>query len=431
MDSDNRFPTPTMLWQVLLSVAGLLLIGSVLFQGWAVNGTQSVCIADEGIDMTNEATLNVACNLARDNNEFACDLHRELAASTGGNLTCSPYSVSVALAMVHAGAVGNSRDEITETMHFKLDGPELYEAFACQSKLIDEQAGGVLANSAWVDESFALEAEYERLIKGTFESELATVDFDQVSQAIDRINGWTRETTNDRIKEIVTESEVKSTTVLVLVNCIDLDMQWDVKFADRQAGYQFTLADGTQVPVELMRRKSKCGYTYTDEYTAVRLGFKAGDSREMIVIVPNEHDGLAGLEAGLDAGFLAGLNEEFYPREVEAYLPPLAMESRHDLIPALKALGINDIFGMQADLSGISVSEGREIFVSAVVQQALTEVDEEGVKASAATAVSVSRKSAPQPPAKLVADRPFMFIVQDSRTGAALFMGRVADPSAL
>ena len=417
------------LWVPLLVIA-VVAVAGVAFAALALPGGRGSEPATQETKHS-EGEMTAAGELAAGNNEFAFDLHRELAGAGGGNFTCSPYSVSVAMAMVHAGARGLSRDELTGALHFELDTPGLYDAFGVQNRLIDSIEGGTLANSAWVDQTFTLDPDYEKLIRGTFDSMVETLDFGRTGQAIARINGWTAETTHDRIRELLTSDDVDASTVLVLVNAIDLDMQWDENFNDRREGYQFTLADGSLVPVEMMQRKSECGYLRTDDYTAARLPFKAGDPRAMLVIVPTDPAGLAGLESRLDNMFLTGLVDGMYSTETEVFLPPFKLESRHNLIPALRAMGVEQIFGAGADLTGISGSEGRNIFVSAIIQQAMTEVDEEGVKAAAATAVVEKRLAMEMNPARLVADRPFLFIVRDTRTGAVLFTGRITDPTGL
>jgi serpin B len=71
------------------------------------------------------------------------------------------------------------------------------------------------------------------------------------------------------------------------------------------------------------------------------------------------------------------------------------------------------------------------LYIARVVHQANLSVDEKGTEASAATAVVMAAASAAaSAPVTLHVDRPFVFAVRDTRTGAILFLGRVVDPSA-
>jgi serpin B len=63
------------------------------------------------------------------------------------------------------------------------------------------------------------------------------------------------------------------------------------------------------------------------------------------------------------------------------------------------------------------------------LHKAFIEVNEEGTEAAAATAVVVGTKSIRLDlPKVFMADRPFVFLIRDLRTGSILFLGRMADP---
>jgi len=64
-----------------------------------------------------------------------------------------------------------------------------------------------------------------------------------------------------------------------------------------------------------------------------------------------------------------------------------------------------------------------------VLQQVFIAVDEAGTEAAAATAVIVEATSGQvEPPAPLVVDRPFVFVIHDLENGTPLFLGKVVDP---
>jgi serpin B len=92
----------------------------------------------------------------------------------------------------------------------------------------------------------------------------------------------------------------------------------------------------------------------------------------------------------------------------------------------------------QADFSGINGYEPPDeesLFLSAVFHKAFVEVHEEGTEAAAATAAVVTRDGAalwptkPPPVPIFRADHPFVFAIRDRKSGAILFLGRMADPS--
>jgi serpin B len=94
----------------------------------------------------------------------------------------------------------------------------------------------------------------------------------------------------------------------------------------------------------------------------------------------------------------------------------------------LSNLGMRRAFTPAADFSGI-VSE--PLAISAVVHQALVEVDEVGTEAAAATGAVAVTAAMPEPtqPKVFRADHPFVFAIRNRTTGDVLFMGRVANPA--
>jgi serpin B len=76
-----------------------------------------------------------------------------------------------------------------------------------------------------------------------------------------------------------------------------------------------------------------------------------------------------------------------------------------------------------ADFTGMS-PKGRQLYISAVLHKAFVDVNEEGTEAAAATAVAIATSD----PVPFVADRPFLFLIRDTKHGTILFLGRVTNP---
>jgi serine protease inhibitor len=71
-------------------------------------------------------------------------------------------------------------------------------------------------------------------------------------------------------------------------------------------------------------------------------------------------------------------------------------------------------------------SEGK-LKVSNIVQKSGIVVDEKGTTAYAATEIELVNKFGGEPK-EFVANRPFLFFIEDDTTGAKLFTGRVNNP---
>jgi serpin B len=114
---------------------------------------------------------------------------------------------------------------------------------------------------------------------------------------------------------------------------------------------------------------------------------------------------------------------------VNLALPRFSLESTIDLLPALAALGMITATTDGADFGDLSPEPLR---VDQFTQQAVVDIDEEGVKAAAVTVVAMARAAGPRPDPvvlDLAFDRPFAFALVDPELGLPLFTGWVADPS--
>jgi serpin B len=78
----------------------------------------------------------------------------------------------------------------------------------------------------------------------------------------------------------------------------------------------------------------------------------------------------------------------------------------------------------RADFSGMT-DAGKGIWIDDVIHEARIAVDEQGTEAAAASAVVMKKGGG-----AVRADHPFLFLIRERESGAFLFLGRVADPSA-
>ena len=216
-------------------------------------------------------------------------------------------------------------------------------------------------------------------------------------------------------------------TALVLTNAIYFKGSWQLEF-DRKltAKEDFFTGEGRTVAVPMMRRldgNAVFPYFQSEELQILQLPY-LGDRLSFIILLPRSND-LAPLEASLDAETISRWKMGLVERRVDVYLPKFKVASNYLLNENLIKLGMPTAFG-DADFSGM----GRSLFISYVFHQAHVEVNEEGTEASAATAVIMSRCYPPPKVPVFRADRPFIFMITDDRTGLILFLGRVNDPGA-
>lgn len=106
------------------------------------------------------------------------------------------------------------------------------------------------------------------------------------------------------------------------------------------------------------------------------------DAVSMIIILPDEVNGLEKVEANLHKVSLTHLlmGEDY---EVNLYMPKFKIETKTDLKDALYSLGMKEMFENNANFTGIV--DAPPLKVSKIIQKAFIEVNEEGSEAAAVT----------------------------------------------
>ena len=404
-------------------------------------------------------------------NAFALDLYKRLRADAGNEgLVFSPTSIVMALAMARAGARGDTAAEMDRLIHAS-DWPEVASGIGSLDVLLrsrdatwrgDQEETRELAlriaNMAFAQDGFALHPEYLDRIGRMSGSGLGLVDYkNHTEDARKAINGWVSRQTMGRIPELLAPNGVTPSTRLTLVNAVYLKAQWARPFeGDLTAPLPFTTLSGAlaRVPTMQLWGDQDVGLAKGRGWTATELAYMSHDGHPlaMTLILP---DDLAAFERSMTPATLATIRGAIrteerhiaratyssdpmlddcgtYPYQVHLFMPKFGQQTKLDtLADTLTAMGMRRATtpGV-ADFSGITDEE--PLYIARVIHQANIDVDEKGTVAAAATAIGMDTGGCTGPqPAKtrtLRLNRPFIYLLRDTQTGAILFMGRVTDP---
>ena len=376
--------------------------------------------------------------VAAGNNAFALDLYAKLTAKEKGNVFFSPFSIESALAMTYAGARGETEKQMAKVLHFDLDQAGLHDGFGkLVARLNAEETKDkprnyqlAVANSLWGQKGYPFKKEFLDVGATKYGAGLFDVDFkSEPDKARQVINKWVEGKTNAKIKDLLTEPDVKDDTRLILVNAIHFKADWYNKFmpgATSEGDFKLDKDKSEKVP--MMHQTEYHPFLRTDDFRLLELRYK-GNEVSMVIIAPEKVDGLADVEKQMTADKLAEWIGKAKAQKVQVTLPKFKTTLRLELAKTLQDMGMTDafVFG-KADFTGIEPE--RELFIGNVIHKAFISVDETGSEAAAATAVTMKAGSAARPaePEKFTADRPFMFLIRDNVSGAILFLGRITNP---
>ena len=244
------------------------------------------------------------------------------------------------------------------------------------------------------------------------------------------------EQTAGKITDLLPTGLISTLTRLVLVNAVYLNAPWAHKFpADKTKDQTFYPERSHPTPVPLMHLEAQLAFHHGDGYQAALLPYRGG-ALAMAVVLPDAPlseftaslDGAASGVGGV-GGIVSGLLTDAEERLVALSMPRFRVEASFRLDDTLQSLGVRRAFTDDADFGGIC---DPPLSISAVVHKAFIDVGEEGTEAAAATALAFTalglvRK--PQPDVRLVLERPFLFVIADTRTGLPLFLGQFTRPA--
>lgn len=406
---------------------------------------------------------------------FTAALHGALR-SHEGNLFYSPYSITAALALVHAGAEGQTRRELEEALGLDGAGEDIHRGFSrlarellnrripvktmaseARRKHSGDRPGTVEENTPrsnaagygfqlntacnlWVQKGFPFNRAYLDLLAEIYDLAPGKLDFvGAVDAACRAINGWANEKTEGLIPEIVTAQNLGPLTRLVLANAVYFKAAWAEAFPyDQTTTEDFHCQDGGKTTVAMMHRQAWLAYWESDALQAITLPYVRPELQFTVLLPRPGH--FDSVERQLDTELLGQvlfpepgqklvLFAESRHKLVRLGLPRFKLECDLPLKEYLEGLGLRRMFVLDADLS--PMSSDPELHFSEVFHKAHIAVDESGTEAAAVTAAValVFTGSAQEPePIVMTADRPFLFFITDQPTQTVLFAGRMLRP---
>ena len=386
--------------------------------------------------------------LVRDRTAFGLALHRRFAAA-GGNVFFSPQSVFTTIEMVRVGATGETAAEIASALHTALPDDRLLRAHAGLMSEVKRTGYELRAGSAlFAQKGERFGRDFSDRIERGLGGELFAVDFAKRAEAARaEVNDWASRKTGGKIPAILGPTDVDRDTAFVLANAVFFSAKWRSPFpASGTWEGTFTSPDGAvKAPLmhDTLGPREAAGYRYGESagLQALAIPYK-GDELSLVVLLPPAGQ-LERLEGRLDRDALAGILDSLAPLPrllgerknptIEITLPRFKARTRVDLKPHLKALGAKRVFSERdAELRGIVPD--RATHLSAVLHEAVIELDEQGTQAAAATTAvgGFSFGDGPPPPPqpiRFTADRPFVYLLRHDATGLIFFMGRLVDPT--
>ncbi|CAF1157021.1 unnamed protein product [Rotaria sordida] len=338
------------------------------------------------------------------------------------NIFLSPASISLAMSMCTVGAQQETLNQMLKTFEVSSrkelikTAEQIMHIFSIANQ--DKQVQLKLANRLYAQKAYQLQEEYLKIVQNSFKADIKLEDFEnEGAQAVQRINTWVEQQTNNLIRNLLSIKDVTPETRLIIINSIYFKGTWIKEFNKNltNENADFHETNGKISKVALMHQREKFAYAEDNDLRVqiVHVPYKSENKDiEFVftVILPNRGVQLDVVEQKLasqpDSMQKLLSHQNIRTEELHLYLPKFKMEATFELSDILQQLGMKDAFSSyKANFTGSEAAAATAIII--------------GIYASI---------NPPPQPIEFKADRPFLFFIRESRQNIVLFSGRFISP---
>jgi serine protease inhibitor len=355
---------------------------------------------------------------------------------SNGNVVSSPGSLLIALAMLRAGASGETAVEMDGVLGLPADHrDEAMNALLASLEKFDGDPGAVdeknpprkpvmhVANGLFVDKNVSTGEAYLGTLAKHYGTGVYPVDFPDERTTKPAMDAWVKENTGGRIKEAPAKYDPDNT--FSLLNALYFAAAWSTPFdPNNTSDLPFTTADGVEIAAPAMHNELKMKYAEGQGWRGVDLPY--ADGFVMRLVLPDAGSGPAA--TAFAVGKLTEIAEAFDTAQAETVqiqLPRWDHKCSFDLRKVLGTLGLQKTLNTAKDFNNIQP----KLTLTQAAQAANITVAEKGTVAAAVTQINGTVTSAPPQPERTIDfDRPFHYEIVHVESGLPLFMGTVADP---
>lgn len=360
--------------------------------------------------------------LSKGSNEMAFRLFSQMQGFD--SKVMSPISITYLMGMLANGAQGQTRTDIIKALQCSgLTAEQINNA----SRVLMEQAAADttdvlnVANYVAVNHTFTLRPAFVSTLRSSYDAEVEALDFSDRTSA-DRINSWCSKHTDGMIPKML--DEVEPSAMSYILNAIYFNGTWAEPFPKSETRKEaFRGYTRDRKMADMMHQESKFDYYANDTYSAVTLPYSSY-RYGMTILLPAEGKSISDMMKQLTADKVQKLPSQMERCMVDLKLPRFTTSTETQLNDLISKLGAESMFSSsKADFS--LLADG-SFHVAKMLQKAKIEVSEEGTRAAAITGAMVGCTSLQPEPRRVAfhANRPFVYLITDQRTGAILFMGQ-------
>ncbi len=346
------------------------------------------------------------------------------AQATPDNISISPLGLSMALALLQAGAEGDTAAHLAAASGQTLGRPRLDHAFVAIMASLKEESSSTgnaldLSLGLWGQAPMSFSADFLQVASAAYGVEVDTLDFANAPDDARRaLNEKIAAQTHGNIEDLVVGSHLDGPTRLLLAQATFVKGQWASRFppaATTKAPFNLLGAEES-VEVDTMRQAGLFRAAEAEGWTALELPLTGRKLSIVVLLPPASPKTPSPLTAQRFDALLAAMT----PQHVRVALPRFKVAQRLDLSDTLKKLGATSPFEARANLP--KLSDDKPLTLKALVHQTTLILDEAGSEAP-------PHKPDANPPRDFTADRQFFVVVRESTFNTIIALARISNPA--
>ena len=351
-------------------------------------------------------------------NAFTSDLmQRYIKSRKGENVILSPLSILLLLSIASDATAGETSAEIKRF----LDDSEAAPDFAVW--LLDIQKSISSSNAISIANAVCVQKKLSESIRPAFIEKLRKDYAGELfasEDIVSDVNKWVWKATNGMIDQIADDS--MKNMLICLLNAVSFEARWREEYEEDDIyDDEFTGADGNVKEVPFLHSCEQY-YIEDDSFTGFTRPYKDAGFVFM-ALLPKKKRSQSFLVRALKDTNLTDLYQSRTDQyDLSVSMPEFESSFKDNLTAFCREVGIKKVFTEKADFTPMS---SEWLKADSVIHKARIEVNRQGTKASAVSAMGVVEACAPDFDRIKYVDlnRPFLYAIVHEKTGLPVFTG--------
>ena len=361
-------------------------------------------------------------SIVKANNDFAfgllkntTDINKEMPA-----VVISPFSATTFFGMMANATAGTSKQEILKTFGF--DDLNAFNDFSrkmnAQLASIDNSSDIRIGHLVVNGNDYECSASFKELAADYYDADFLNLgDKSNLIEWFTSKAKWTKEFAEQQIYSRMFDPR------FTFAETFYFKGKWASKF-DKNDKIDFAVSKGESTKVEAMKYNNSFAYAWNTSCQRIDIPFGNG-AFKFTVLLPSESSSIDSFVQNFDANQWDALTSAMKETQGQfdgLILPKFKINEQLPLQYSFTAMGIKSIF--ENGVADFSALTSKEFYIDGITQVCGIAIDEEGGEASNTTHNDIYiAPDKPTAPETLTVNRPFVFILSESSTGAILQAG--------